>query len=66
MRMEDTENKGNMKYFCVCMIHIFLVVGDGSLAVELDLHEATAKQTGRATHCFLIRIFLTKKSGITV
>lgn len=48
------------------MIHIFLVVGDGSLAVELALHKATAKQTGRATHCFLIRIFLTKKSGITV
>lgn len=58
--------KWNAKYFCFSMIHIFLVVGDGSLAVELDLHKATAKQTGRATHCFLIRIFLTKKSGIIV
>ena len=56
-----------MKYFCVCVIHIFLVVGDdGSLAVGLDPHKATAKQTGRATRCFLIRIFLTEQSGITV
>lgn len=46
--------------------YTFLVVGDGSLAVELDLHKATAKQAGRAAHCFLIRIFLTKKSGMAV
>lgn len=48
------------------MVHIFLIVGDGSLAVELDPHKATAKQTGRATRCFLIRIFPNKQSGITV
>lgn len=60
------KTKWNVKYFCVCMIRIFLVVGFGSLAVELDPHKATAKQTGRATRCFLIRIFFTEQSGTTV
>lgn len=58
--------KRSMKYFCVCVIRIFLVVGDGLLAVELDPHKATAKQTGRAARWVLIRVFLTKQSDIAI
>lgn len=44
------------------MIHVFLVVGGGWL--DLDSHEAVAKQKGRATRCFLVRVFLAKQPGI--
>lgn len=46
------------------MVHVFLVVGDGWLAIELDSHEAITKQTGGAMRCFLAGIFLAKQPGI--
>jgi len=46
------------------MMHVFLVVGDGWLAVELDSHVAIAKQTGRAMRCFSVGIFLAKQPGV--
>lgn len=66
MRMEDTENKVKCEVF-LCLHNTHLSACWWWITCwRLDLHKATAKQTGRATHCFLIRIFLTKKSGITV
>lgn len=48
------------------MMHVFLVVGDGWLAVELDSHVAIAKQTGRAMRCFSVGIFLAKQPGVAI
>lgn len=39
------------------MVSIVVVLGDGLLGVERDPRKASAKQTGRATHCFLNQDF---------